>query len=294
MTWLGVDMGGTATRWVSSDASGTVLARGETGGANGMAFDPAERAAFVAALTAIRAETGPLSGAYLGVTGAGFADDPALLLLTAQSLDLPQSRVRVVNDMVLAWHAVWPQGGGHVVTAGTGSVGFSLASGAPVLVGGRGMLIDDSGSGAWLGLQAVRAVWRLIEDHGHPQGAEILARHLFSAMGGDDWEFTRRYIYAHHRGGIAALARPVAEAAAHGDPVALDLITRAGTEIARLCRTIVAHAGPGPVAVFGGIITLHPAIRPAIEAGTPDLSLSFPRPDAALTAAALARRLETA
>lgn len=289
MSWLGVDMGGTATRWVLCNGPGAVLARGKTSGASGMVFDPAERAAFDAALTGIRAATGPLFGAYLGVTGAGFAKDPALLHAAAQALGLTPDRVRVVNDMVLAWHAVWPQGGGHVVTAGTGSVGFSLAGGTTTLVGGRGMLLDDAGSGAWIGLQAVRALWRLVEDYGKPQGAETLARLVFDAMGGSDWEDTRRYIYGHHRGGIAALARPVAEAAAQGDPLALDLLTRAGDEIARLCRTIVTHAGPGPVAVFGGIIALHPSIRAAIEAGTPGLTLSFPHPDAALAAAALAR-----
>lgn len=287
MRYLGVDMGGTATRWVCCDGAGSVLARGETPGATGLVFDAASRAAFAGALAPIRAQ-GPFAGAYLGVTGSGFAVDPALSDLAAEALGIAPEDTRIVNDMVLAWHAVWPQGGGHVVTSGTGSVGFSLVPGAPVLVGGRGYLLDDAGSGAWIGLQAVRALWRRIDEEGAAGGP--LAEALFAAMGGPDWEDTRRYIYGQDRGGLAALARPVAEAAAAGDALALSLMTRAGDEIARLCRLIVARAGPAPVAVFGGVIGLHPAIRAALEAGTPGLTLAFPSPDAAFAAARLAAK----
>lgn len=289
MRFLGVDMGGTATRWAICDADGRPLARGETPGANGLVFQPAARTAFDAAVTPIRAH-GPFDAAYLGVTGAGFARDPALHGAAAAALGLAPDRVSVVNDMVLAWHAAWPQGGGHVVTSGTGSVGFSLATGAVSLVGGRGLLLDDAGSGAWIGVQTVRALWRRIEERGAPEGAETLAGALFAALGGPDWEDTRRYIYGQDRGAIAALARPVAEAASAGDTLALDILTRAGAEIARLCRLIVARAGPAPVAVFGGVIGLHPAIRAALHAGTPGLTLTFPNPDAALAAARLAAK----
>ncbi len=287
MRYLGVDMGGTATRWVCCDGAGAVLARGETAGASGLIFHPEGRAALDAALAPIRAE-GPFAGAYLGATGAGFAEDPALREAAAQALGLAPEKLRVVNDMVLAWHAAWPQGGGHVVTSGTGSVGFSLATGAVTLVGGRGLLLDDAGSGAWIGLQALRALWRRIDETGAPDGAERLAKALFAAIGGAEWEDSRRYIYGRDRGAIAALARPVAEVATAGDPLALSLLTRAGDEIARLCRLIVARAGPAPVAVFGGIIGLHPAIRAALDSGTPGLTLVFPQPDAARAAATLA------
>ena len=285
MRYLGVDMGGTATRWVTCDGAGTVLARGETAGASGLIYHPEGRAAFDAALAPIGA-LGPFAGAYLGATGAGFADDPALREAAAQALGLAGEKLRVVNDMVLAWHAAWPEGGGHVVTAGTGSVGFSLATGAVTLVGGRGLMLDDAGSGAWIGLQAVRALWRRIDETGTAEGA--LAEALFAAIGGAEWEDSRRYIYGRDRGAIAALARPVAGAATAGDPLALSLLTRAGDEIARLCRLIVARAGPAPVAVFGGIIGLHPAIRAALDLGTPGLTLTFPEPDAARAAATLA------
>ena len=126
MQWLGVDMGGSATRWAARDASGALVARGTAPGATGLVFDASARAAFAAALAPARALPG-LRAAYLGVTGAGFDNDPVLNAAAAGALNLPTSRVTIVNDMVLAWHAVWPRGGGHLVSAGTGSVGLGRA-----------------------------------------------------------------------------------------------------------------------------------------------------------------------
>lgn len=290
MAFLGVDMGGSATRWAVCDAAGIVLARGQTPGATGLAaLDPGTRGLLTAALDPIR-RAHPFEAAYIGMTGAGFAEDPVLADSVAGALGLPLRNLRIVNDMVLAWQAVWPQGGGHLVAAGTGSVGFSMV-GSVTLVGGRGTLIDDAGSGAWIALRALDAVWRRIDDHGAPHGAEVLADELFTAMGGSDWEVTRRHVYGQGRGQIGTLASAVARAAHRGDPLALDLMARAGVELARLARVLVARCGPAPVAVIGGVLDLHPAIRTTLLAQTPGLTLTFARPDAPVTAARLAQTL---
>ena len=287
MLWLGVDMGGSATRWAARDASGALVARGEAQGATGLLFDANARSAFAAALAPARALPG-LHAAYLGVTGAGFDGDPALIDAAADALDLPATRVSLVNDMVLAWHSVWPQGGGHLVSAGTGSVGFSLHGGGVTLVGGRGTLIDDAGSAAWIALRALDALWRRIDETGAPKGAEVLADALFGTIGGTDWDSTRRFVYGRDRGAIGTLARAVAGAAHRGDPLALDLMARAGAELGRLARALVARASDAPVAVIGGVLALHPAIGAAMAAATPGIALTWPAPEAAAHAATLA------
>lgn len=290
--FLGVDMGGTATRWVAADAAGTVVARGQTTGATGLLFDDAARAAFRAALAPIAGQIGsnPLEAAFLGITGAGMQGDAAVTAAAAEALGLPPGRIRQVNDMVLAWHAAFPRGGGHLVSAGTGSVGLSVAAdGRITLVGGRGTLIDDAGSGAWIGLRALDAVYRLIDAHGAPRGAEILATHLFDAMGGSDWDSTRRFVYGRDRGAIGTLARAVAAAAQAGDETALTLLTRAGGELARLARVLLDRCGPAPVAVIGGVLGLHPAVRDGLARALPDVTPAFPTIDAAAHAARMAR-----
>ena len=110
---------------------------------------------------------GRIAGACLGVTGAGIGPAPDVADLTRSLLGI-EGRVWVRNDLVLAWHAAFPDGGpGYLVSAGTGSVGVSVdAAGDATLVGGRGYIIDDGGSGTWIALRALEAMYRLIDEHG--------------------------------------------------------------------------------------------------------------------------------
>jgi len=289
--WLGIDMGGTATRWVAQNAGGAVVARGTQAGATGLLFDPASRAAFVAALAGCAtAAPGPLHGAVLGITGSGLHPDDDLIATAAGALGLAPARVCALNDMVLAWHTAFPRGGGHLVLAGTGSVGLSVdGTGRITLVGGRGALIDDGGSGAWIALRALDRVWRAIDRAGRPEGVDILARHLFAAIGGDDWEDTRRYVYGRDRGAIGTLATAVAAAALDGDAIALEILQGAGHELARLGRDLIARCGDAPVGLTGGVLALHPAIADALRADLPGVDLQPMTLDAAAHAAAMAR-----
>jgi N-acetylglucosamine kinase-like BadF-type ATPase len=292
--WLGVDMGGTATRWVLRGADGAGIAAGSGAGANGLLFDDVARANYARALSgilpALRAAGGDrISAACLGVTGAGTGPAPDVVALTREVLGI-DGPVRVMNDLVLAWHAAFPAGGpGYLVSAGTGSVGVGVdAQGRPTIVGGRGFIIDDGGSGTWIALEALNAVYRLIDVHGHPHGAERLAAALFDAMGGGDWDVVRAFVYGQDRGRIGTLARAVAQAAEAGDPLALDLLHRAGAEIARLAQALTRRFGPAPVGAVGGVLRLHPQVRASLEAALPGADLSYPEIDAARHAARMA------
>ena len=52
-----------------------------------------------------------------------------------------------------------------------------------------------------------------------------------------------------------------------------------------------ARAGALPVAFVGGITTLHPLIRPALETALAEYTVTFPQIDAAAHAAQYARTL---
>jgi N-acetylglucosamine kinase-like BadF-type ATPase len=291
MPWLGVDMGGTGTRWVLRGASGQIVARGSVGGATGLP-DPDSRATCVQMLRAIHAEfPGQPAGAVLGMTGAGLAGDSGLIGAAAKALNLPDSRIWVMNDMLLAGHTAFSDAqSGHLIAAGTGSVGLhKSADGQMHIIGGRGILIDDAGSGAWIGLQALKSLWRRIEETGAPTGMEGLAAHLFAALGGTDWETTLRRVYGGDRGGIAALAPAVAAAAGDGDETALALLTQAGQELARLARILIQRFGPAPVIAFGGVFSLHPAVTRAVQDALAPTRITFPALDFAAHAATLAQ-----
>ncbi|MEZ5751085.1 MAG: BadF/BadG/BcrA/BcrD ATPase family protein [Paracoccaceae bacterium] len=281
--YLGVDIGGTGSRWVCVDATGAEVARGETCGATGLLFDERARARFHDALAPI---PGPVTAACLGVTGAGFDSDAAVI--DAARAALNGTEVEILNDVELAWHAAFPDSTGHLVIAGTGSVGACRSGRGMVVVGGRGSLIDDAGSGTWIALRALDRVYRAIDRHGRPEGVEILSDALFGAMGGSDWESTRRFVYDSLRGQVGTLARPVAEAAQAGDAAALALLVAAGQELARLVKA-TARCGPAPVRATGGVFNLHPAVAQSMRDSLPDVAISFGPLDAAAHAAQRAR-----
>lgn len=288
--FLGIDVGGTAARWVAIDQSGAVLARGSAPGATGHLFAGSSRAAFEASVAAIAAgfPARPVGAVHAGITGLGpraHADAEAIIAAAFAT-----TRVTVADDMQLAYRAVFAPGEGHLVSAGTGSIGLHLsAAGDTIRVGGRGILIDDGGSGSWIALTALDRLYRVIDAHGAPAGAERLAEALFAAIGGAGWDDVRSFVYAGDRGRIGTLATAVAAAAAAADPLAVGVLLDATTELARLGRALVARAGPRPLAFVGGVLELDPAMKPTLMAAFPGLAVSFPRPDAARRAAELAR-----
>ena len=290
--YLGIDMGGTASRWVALDAAGKIAARGTEDGATGLIFDAAALAAFTGALECIRdALPGPVARTHLGITGAGFQQHPQVESQVSAIFGLERSQFSYSNDVVLAWHSAFAGSArGHLVSAGTGSIGITmLGSGEPVVVGGRGNLVDDGGSGSWIALRALDRLYRLIDDYGYPKGAESLAHEIFGLMGGADQDSLRAAIYGKGRGQIGRLAIAVAKAAVDNDGLALEIISRAGDELARLAKSLILRAGPAPIAFIGGVISLHPLIRQRIEANLDGAELSFPQTDAPLTAAQMAR-----
>lgn len=292
--FIGVDIGGTASRWVVADADGAEIARGAASGATGHLFNPAERERFAATIGAIAADAQahlPIAAAFLGVTGLGERAFDEARAIAGAVLGLDPARIGTSDDMELAFRAAFAPGAGHLVSAGTGSVGLHVTTdGMLVRVGGRGLLIDDGGSGTWIALTALDRLYRLIDETGGPGEAGILAEELFAAMGGDDWSATRAYVYGSDRGRIGALAQAVARAADRDDPIALATLGQAAEELARLGRALTKRAGSLPIGYVGGVIGLHKSIKPALTAALSGCQVVFPQIDAAQHAAVMARQ----
>lgn len=291
---LGLDVGGTASRWVACDVDGQELARGRLAGATAHVFNPAERTRLVSMFEqlamSLAAQGLEASSLAAGLTGFGASVAGDIQALAAKALALPADRVAIMDDIVLAYAAHFQPGEGHLISAGTGSIGVHVgADGQVVRVGGRGILIDDAGSGSWIALQALDRLYRVFDRTGSFAEVDRLAHHLFAGVGGTGWHDVRQYVYAGDRGRIGTLAVCVARSAEDGDAVALDILARAGAELAELATALSLRAGPGPFAFVGGVLDLHPAIRTAIARSLGAADLSYPKIDSALAAARLQR-----
>ena len=287
---LGLDVGGTSTRWALARADGQMLAEGEAAGFSGqqMASSPGREtvaqalAAVAVQVNSARAQAQALAPAHgqvialwAGVTGHDEQSGPGLARLMARCLQLPVLAVTVGNDVEIAARLLFAPGAGHLVVAGTGSIGVHIdARGGVHRVGGRGGVLGDEGSGYWIARQALASVWRAEDELPGSGLATPLAQHLFAAVGGSSWDATRGFVHRSARGEFGRLALAVAAAAAapDADPVALALLQQAGRELARLANLLAARHGPCPLRLAGRAAQLHPAIADAfaqaLSAGT--------------------------
>jgi len=289
MTALGIDAGGSATRYVVVDDTDTVLATGSLDSIDGHLFVSEHRARFEAVATQLAQATAAFAPQSIvaGITGLTGDAPEARQAEAIFAAALGATTVRVEDDLWIGYHAAFAPGAGHVVYAGTGSVGLHIrADGSLLRVGGRGILIDDGGSAFWIGREGLNALYRRI-DAGAPPGA--LGAALFAAIGGSDWNIVRAHVYSGGRTAVAMLALAVAQAAE--DPAAATILTQAGYELARLARDLTARIGVLPVVLQGRAADLHPSILAAMRQASGDLAITKHTADAAFAAAKLANQL---
>jgi N-acetylglucosamine kinase-like BadF-type ATPase len=269
---LGIDAGGTQTRWALAAPGGAILAEGTVAGLSALQMGSPHgqetvRATF-AELAASVLPHGMPSRVQAGLTGFG-GDSELLQRWLAELLHLEPAAVQFCSDMEIAYRASFAPGEGYLVYAGTGSIGAFIDGGGQFhRAGGRGVVLDDGGGGFWIAKEALRHIWRLEDEQPGVWRASPMARAVFDYVGGDDWACSRQFIYGQERGAVGKLALVVA-ATADQDPAASTILRNAGGELARLAQALIQRFGPRPVAVSGRACELHPSIVAAMRALLP-------------------------
>jgi N-acetylglucosamine kinase-like BadF-type ATPase len=269
---LGIDAGGTQTRWALAGADGAILADGAVEGLSALQMSSdvgraAVHATFAKLSQAVLA-VGQPRAVVAGLTGFG-GDDVTLAHMLAELLALDAGDVRLGNDIDIAYRDSFEPGEGYLVYAGTGSIAAWIdADGVFHRAGGRGVLLDDGGGGYWIAREALRHIWRREDEAPGSWQASPMVEAVFAQLGGSDWSLSRAFMYGQDRGAIGRLALAVA-ASADADPLALDILQRAGQELARLALALTARYGPRPVVLAGRAAQLHPAIAAAMRAALP-------------------------
>lgn len=269
--WLGIDAGGTRSRWALLADDGHWVARGEGPGMTAMqlAQDGGRllRAGLDALAAALPAGAKP-SGVCVAMTGLG--DHGSLVASrAAEAFRVSAAAVRVITDIEAACRDLFAPGAGYVVYAGTGSVAAFL-DGSEVLhrAGGRGVALDDGGGGYWMAREALRVIWRREDETPGAWAQSALARAVFDQLGSTEWSRSRDFFYGSARGDVGQLALAIAKAADH-DEDARAILRQAGSELARLARAMLSRFGPRPLALAGRAPTLHPLIAESFQAELP-------------------------
>ena len=273
--FLAIDAGGTKTECVLGDER-RELARVQAGSIKRMRVGEQEaRRNLTEALDALSRRSGvglgSISASCVGTSGASVpmvADfiREALATMVAGEVDL-------CGDEEIAMDAAFEGERGVLVIAGTGShVAGRAADGRMARAGGWGPTISDEGSGHWIGQQAVCGAFRAI-NAGKPTALiEHIQRHWQLGSLAD------LVAYANAAPDFASLAPVVAACADAGDPVACDVLRRAGEELAQLGLHVIDHVRelespldqkariPLPeIAVTGSVLRQVALVRQAME-----------------------------
>lgn len=289
---LGIDAGGTQTRWALAAPGGGIIAEGRVAGLSALQMSSAAGREAVHATFAELArdvlKLGQPVRVRAGLTGFG-GDGEQLQRWLAELLGVAPRAVTLCNDIEIAYLASFAPGQGYLVYAGTGSIGaFIDGAGQFHRAGGRGVMLDDGGGGFWIAREALRHIWRNEDERPGCWEKSPMARAVFDYIGGPDWALSRQFIYAQERGEVGKLALAVA-ASAGKDPAADAILREAGRELARLALALCKRFGPRPVALAGRAPDLHPMIVASMRAALPQgTALSQTGSKAHLAAARLA------
>jgi glucosamine kinase len=281
--YIGIDGGGTGCRARIEDADGRVLGQGAAGpAATRIGADRLMQAVRTAsAAAAIDAGLLPtaLAHATAGVGLAGIDRKGAREALL--SSPHPFRTVVYASDANVACLGAHSGRDGGIVILGTGSIGFARVNGRELSIGGYGFPISDEGSGADLGLQAVRLALRTHDGRARPSPflLEVMRRLGPDAATLVAWaELATATEYA----SLAPATLSYAEA---GDPFAEEIVAEGARHVGVLIRSLVEFGAPR-ISLLGGLASrlvqwLSPEVLPF---------LSPPEGDAVAGAVLLARR----
>ncbi len=268
---LAVDGGQSSTLALLARRDGTIIAAGRGGPSNHynepggpQRLESALRDSTADALKSAGQLTDSVSHICLGMSGIHIQAK-----IITEGL-FPDASVELLHDAVTALAGASIAQPGVIVIAGTGAVAYGrLASGEEARSGGWGYLIGDEGSGYWIGIEAIRAACQASDGRGE---ATTLVERIPAHLHLDNLRALHRKLYAHEleRGTIASLAALVAIAAREGDGESLNLLQRAGQELAQAALAVVARLGQTdsgqPIYHTGGVFRAGDLILKRFEA----------------------------
>ncbi len=292
---LGLDAGGTKTRWALSRPDGGLVAEGFVAGLTALQLNSGDgRAHIKRTMTDLAAQVAAYGGAKrvcAGVTGLDSRDEQ-LCSAIAGPLGINNEDVTVHSDIEIAYRDLFFPGDGYVIYAGTGSIAAYIdTAGTLHRAGGRGAYLDDAGGGFWIVREALRHIWRLEDEQPGQWRDSPMAVAIFERIGGSDWSFSRQFFYTSDRGGVGQVATAVASTV-DSDRFARAIIAQAGVELARLGNALIRRFGLRPLALAGGAARMHPLIEATLREHLPkDAELTVRVAEAHLAASRIAARL---
>ena len=295
--FLGIDGGGSKTRCLVGDELSLLGAGTSSSCKVQRVGEDCARVSLSAAVNEACVQAGisprQMARTCAGVTGAARPEISEVMRELISGM--VAGEIEVVGDVEVAFEDSFGAGPGVIVIAGTGSIAYGRSDrGHAARAGGWGHAISDEGSGYWIGAEATRAALKA-RDRG--EDSALLCK-LMEAMGAKDAEEFIVQVNANPSPDFAALFPVVLLAADRGDPVASEVLERAGIELANAAEIVIqrlfGNSEEISVAAHGGVLGSSEQVRKvlanALCARYPTARLNTNEIDAARGALNRARR----
>jgi N-acetylglucosamine kinase-like BadF-type ATPase len=274
---LGIDGGGTKTAAVILTTDGEIFGFGEAGASTygvvpledtqnhiAEAVDRARQRAGISAF--------PFQAVFLGLGNVVSEADRRAIRQIAQGLNLAEvDKIGVDHDIRVALAGGLSGKPGIALILGTGASCFGLNTGGKTWrSGGWGPVIDDGGSGYWLGIQAMHAAVAAYDGRGAATQLTSLVMETLE-LETMDGLMNRLYVQNLSRSEIGNLGKLVFSAAQHDDEIAIRIIQQ-GCDLLAECvfavtRKLEMDASQCEVALVGGLTRAGPVyLDPLIKA----------------------------
>jgi glucosamine kinase len=280
--FIGLDGGGTSCRARIEDHEGRYLGSGAAGAATTRLGVESSLAAITKASLAAAQDAGldpeSLASMHAGVGLAGMGRQGIVEELGRARH--PFRSIVFASDAWIACLGAHNGEDGGIVIAGTGSIGFAIVNGREHRVGGYGFPISDEGSGAEIGLHAIRLSLRA---HDGRMAHTPLSSDLMSRFGNDPFAVIA---WAERASAteFASFAPRVLEHAENGDTNAIQIAVNAARQIGAMLGNLGAITPR--VCLLGGLAApLRKWLEPHVRE-----TLTAPVHDAVAGALLLARR----
>lgn len=305
--YLGIDGGGTKTRCVLGNQT-AVLATAVSGGCNIVRLGEARARESVHAVvrqvcTTAKVSADQVEAVCIGAAGAARPEIASKLRSILAEIGVQSAtHVEVVGDAAIALEAAFASGPGVIAIAGTGSIVYGRdASGNTARAGGWGFAISDEGSGHWIGRHAISALL-----HARDEGRQTaLTALIMEAWKVDGIDALIQHANATPPPEFPRLFPIVVRTAGEGDPIAHELLSRAGAELAALAGIVLRRVSPAfspaspyvPVAMTGSVFRQSEEVRRVfynqLQRSFPGIKLLDDLVDPVMGALALARSAKT-
>lgn len=262
MFYLGIDAGGSHCRSRLIDADGTVIGTGQTGPANARIglelLETTLREATEQAIAAAGLLPAEVATIHAGMGIAGISRPGVREQLEAFAF--PFASVAYETDGVIANMGAHNGADGAILVIGTGSIAQVQVGTETFSIGGYGFPISDEGSGAALGLSAMRHALRALDGRSQrtPLSIAVTGRFGHDSARAIAWMDTAS---ARDYATFAPLVMDYAEA---NDVIARSIVEDAAQHIEQFIETIFARRAPR-CSLVGG---LSERIRPWLRART--------------------------